>query len=364
MRAANVKDGRLALSDVLRMNFDRAEQATFGLRFGDVLVTEGCGSIGELGASARWSNELHSAICFQNTLLRLRARPGVALPGFVEQWSRWAHKSGIWAGVASGTNIFHIGLTRAKKVPILLPPLAEQRRIVDLIAAVDAAIEAAEREREGLETGIKAASREMIDAVDAVLELGDVAAIVSNLVDPRTPTLKHLPHVGIEQIEKFKGTLGPLHSAAADAVTSGKFLFQPGEVVYSKIRPELRKAFLSDFTGLCSADAYPLRCTDRVTPEYLFEVLLSDSFTAKAVGKSGRTKMPKINRNELFSIAVPVPTFDEQARVAGLIGSLRLVAARSSELVEALTSLRSALLADLLSSDHEIPASYDELLSA
>src|SRR5215831_13425189 len=100
MRAANVKDGQLLLDDVLQMNFDLTEQQTFGLQAGDVLVTEGCGSLGELGASARWSEQIPGVVCFQNTLLRLRAIESCALPEFIEQWARWAHKSGIWAGVA------------------------------------------------------------------------------------------------------------------------------------------------------------------------------------------------------------------------------------------------------------------------
>lgn len=74
LRAANVKDGSLVLEDVLKMNFEPIEQRKLALRSGDVLVTEGCGSIRELGASARWSDELPSVVCFQNTLLRLRAR--------------------------------------------------------------------------------------------------------------------------------------------------------------------------------------------------------------------------------------------------------------------------------------------------
>jgi len=82
LRAANVKDGRLQLDSVFEMNFSPAEQATFSLRPGDVLVTEGCGSIGQLGAAARWDGEIGGTVCFQNTLLRLRAVQGVTDPGF------------------------------------------------------------------------------------------------------------------------------------------------------------------------------------------------------------------------------------------------------------------------------------------
>src|SRR5438128_832002 len=55
LRAANIKDGELALESILEMNFAPAEQEKFGLRLGDVLVTEGCGSLAQIGASAQWN---------------------------------------------------------------------------------------------------------------------------------------------------------------------------------------------------------------------------------------------------------------------------------------------------------------------
>ena len=71
LRAANVKFGHFDLDDVLQMNFTDAEVARFVVEAGDVLVTEGCGSIGEVGACATWNGHTPEAVCFQMTLLRL-----------------------------------------------------------------------------------------------------------------------------------------------------------------------------------------------------------------------------------------------------------------------------------------------------
>lgn len=177
MRAANVKDGVVHVDDVLAMNFTPDEQAVYRLDVGDVLVTEGCGSIRELGASARWTGDLPGVVCFQNTLLRLRARVGVAFPEFIEQWARWAYATGIWAGVGSGTNIFHIGVQRAREVPIDLPPLAEQRRIIDLVAAVDRARRNTEAQARALDhlrsstlSDLLSGTHEIPESYDALLE--------------------------------------------------------------------------------------------------------------------------------------------------------------------------------------------------
>jgi type I restriction enzyme S subunit len=146
LRAANVKDGQLLLEDVLSMNFEPNEQATYRLSPGDVLVTEGCGSIGELGASAAWEGEIPGTVCFQNTLLRLRARPGATLPRFVLHLARYAHAVGLWASVASGTNIFHISLKRAQAMLVPVPSLEHQEQLSESLDALETVRRAAAHE--------------------------------------------------------------------------------------------------------------------------------------------------------------------------------------------------------------------------
>lgn len=149
LRAANVKDGHLDLGDVKQMNFLPSEQAQYRLLRGDVLVTEGCGSIGQLGASAVWRSDLPDPICFQNTLLRVRARPGLSIPAYAYQWARYCFESGAFAAVASGTNIFHIGVQRARTLIVGKRSPAEQEAFCALADPVDAV---AERARASVET--------------------------------------------------------------------------------------------------------------------------------------------------------------------------------------------------------------------
>ncbi|MGC0403811.1 type I restriction enzyme S subunit [Streptomyces sp. SAI-126] len=140
LRAANVKDGVLDLTDVKEMNFAPSEQQTFSLRHGDVLITEGSGSISAVGASAVWRGEIDGVVCFQNTLLRLRPRDDRADGRFLEWWARSAFGSGVFASIASGANIYHISAERVRALPIELPPLEEQRRIADFLDAETARI--------------------------------------------------------------------------------------------------------------------------------------------------------------------------------------------------------------------------------
>jgi type I restriction enzyme, S subunit len=140
LRAANVKDGRLDLSDVMEMNFTPVEQQRFALRPGDVLISEGAGSLAAVGAAAVWKGELEGTVCIQNTLVRLRPRKGMD-PSYVAWWARFAYESGLFASVAGGANIYHLGAETVGRLVCSVPTLVRQceiaRRLDNNIAALE-----------------------------------------------------------------------------------------------------------------------------------------------------------------------------------------------------------------------------------
>lgn len=126
--------------------------------------------------------------------------------------------------------------------------------------------------------------------------------------------------VAPDHIQSGTGRLLQKRSAEDQGAISGKYLFSSGDIVYSKIRPYLKKAILADFDGLCSADMYPLRAAHDVCAGFIFASLLGARFTQYAESVSVRSGMPKINRAELadFSLALPAST-PEQERVANAL---------------------------------------------
>lgn len=150
LRSANVGDGRIDLLDLLQMDFDPAEQGRFGLAPGDVLVSEGSASDHAVGMASVWRGESPGVTCFQNTLLRYRAIKDVSSPGFAAHWCAWAFQSGAFRDAASGTNIKHIGSTRASAMPVCLPNFDEQQRIVEELDSIQSTLDAARAERNAL----------------------------------------------------------------------------------------------------------------------------------------------------------------------------------------------------------------------
>jgi len=178
LRAANVKDGRLDLSDVKLMNFMPSEQEKFALWPGDVLVTEGCGSLSQLGASAQWPGGGDGAVyCFQNTLIRLRGRSGVSSSDYAYQWARHSFEAGAFSAIASGTNIFHLGAERVAVMPVMAAEFDIQAAFVATVSESDTAASAAEAEVQALVTlraavldDVLTGSHEIPDDYDAILE--------------------------------------------------------------------------------------------------------------------------------------------------------------------------------------------------
>jgi type I restriction enzyme, S subunit len=146
----------------------------------------------------------------------------------------------------------------------------------------------------------------------------DVAIIASNLVKPNA--FSDFIHLAPDNIEKGNGVLLPCATVREDKVISSNHRFYPGQIVYSKIRPNLAKVVVVDFEGLCSADMYPIDALIDVF--FLQRYMLSESFLAQAMKTDTRVAMPKINQMELNAIAVPIPPIAEQRRIVAKVDQL------------------------------------------
>lgn len=176
------------------------------------------------------------------------------------------------------------------------------------------------------------------------IRLGDVAWIRASIVDPTHQHLRELPHVNAENIVPLTGELLRVQSAAKDGMESGKYQFDAGDVLYSKLRPYLRKAAIPEFAGLCSADMYPLKTDQsRLLPSYLRLLLVSDDFNLYAGEASARSRMPKLNRDQLFAYEFSLPALECQSSIGRAVAD-QLVEAEAARQAAALQSRESESL--------------------
>ena len=145
------------------------------------------------------------------------------------------------------------------------------------------------------------------------VSFAEVVEIKSKLIDPKEEKFQDLLHIGAGNIISNNGELCDLKTAKEENLISGKFIFDENTVLYSKIRPYLKKVAQPYFVGLCSADVYPLVCLEnRITKDFLFFILLTNDFTNYAIAGSDRAGMPKVNREHLFSYKFNLPSIELQ----------------------------------------------------
>lgn len=256
------------------------------------------------------------------------------------------------------TNYAAIRPANVLSYEIPLPPLSEQRRIVarieELAAQINEAGSLRQQAAEEAEALVLSVLHEHFvvrsKSWDAML-MTEAIVINDKQVDPTLPEFARLPHISGENIESKTCRLLPCRTAEADGVKSSNYLFSPGSILYSKIRPYLRKAAFVDFAGVCSADIYPLRViSPLLEPHFVKWSLVAEPFTEFANRLSGRTRMPKLNRKQLFSFSLTYPPLSEQRRIVAELEALQAE-------VDRLKALQAETAAEL---DALLPAILDQ----
>ena len=235
-----------------------------------------------------------------------------------------------------------------------IPPLEEQRRIAEILDTIDQTIHTTERVITKMWAVRQSIVEDLLGAVDREFKsvpLFDVVSLPVGQVDPRTEPYASMALVAPDHLQPMgRGRLIARVSAKDQNAVSGKYRFRAGDVIYSKIRPELRKAWLATFDGLCSADMYPLGPGPELLGGYLASVMLGQRFARFAVSVSGRSSgMPKNNRQELGEFQIAIPSKEVQKTIARIMRSLDHRIDSEIAILEKVQTSRVGLAADLLS---------------
>lgn len=188
-----------------------------------------------------------------------------------------------------------------------------------------------------------------------VREFDRALSVANGQVDPRREPFASMILIAPDHIQEGTGRLLQRHAAKSLGARSGKYLVRPGEIVYSKIRPYLRKAFFSDFEGLCSADMYPLSPLDGVYGEFAFHLILGHRFSSFAETVSARSGIPKVNRTELSEFRLPLPPLPEQRAIAEALSDVDGLIVELETLVAKKRDLKQAAAQTLLTGETRLP---------
>lgn len=139
LRNQNVQWGRIELDDVSEMELLDEELDRFEVRAGDLLVCEG----GEIGRCAIWPGG-ETYIAYQKALHRVRPGPDLDAR-FLRYVLEDMAERGELARRATGSTIKHLPQVALRELPLAIPPLDEQQRVVDVLEANLSRLTAASR---------------------------------------------------------------------------------------------------------------------------------------------------------------------------------------------------------------------------
>jgi type I restriction enzyme, S subunit len=131
IRAANITENGLALTDVMDMEFTPDDFQRYQLKYGDILLSEASGSPDQVGKPALWRNQIPNC-CFQNTIIRLRLLDSLNNEYFLLLFKNF-YANSVFAKTASGVGINHLSANKFASLAAPLAPVNEQIQIVQEI---------------------------------------------------------------------------------------------------------------------------------------------------------------------------------------------------------------------------------------
>lgn len=251
-----------------------------------------------------------------------------------------------YAGYVNGTT--RLKLTRASMdtIPIPLPPLAEQQRIVDriesLFAKLDEAKEKAQAVVDSLETRkaailhkaftgeLTAKWREEHDVGMESWEQCSLSDVCT--VNPKKADTKDLPDelevsfFPMPALSEIYGEITDPQTRLLKEVRSGFTNFSEGDVVFAKITPCMENGKsavvgkLVNDIGYGTTEFFVLRCSDRLYNRFLYHLVRDKLFRDKAkavmTGAVGQQRVPK---RYLETYKLNLPKFNEQREIVRIL---------------------------------------------
>ena len=172
------------------------------------------------------------------------------------------------------------------------------------------------------------------------VHLGDLCDLIAQPVKPgvRPDAL----YLGLEHLAP--GRLVRIGGGKASEMRSNTSAFQPGDVLYGKLRPYLDKAVLADEPGVCTTELLVLRAKANVEPRFLAAAVHSPGFLEWAIAGTTGVQHPRTSWAHTCEFQMPAFTFCEQQKIADSLWLVHEAISRSEALIEEAQALKRAAM--------------------
>ncbi len=341
------------------------------LQPGDVLMQKSAGTPTLPGRVVIVPSEIERNATCSNFLHLLRADSTICDSHFLFWFLWFNHQSGRAFEFQRGTNIKNLDLNQYLAQQVLLPPLGEQKRIVDVVSSVDVYIDALQQRAETSRTARNAVLHELLSAGGddwTETTLGEVVVINPEAARGMADD-DEIVYVDLSSVSAESGISSDLYRGSfGEAPGRARRVIRTQDVLVSTVRPYLRGfALVPDFldgeiasTGFAVLRAKP----SRILPGLVWAIVGTNNFVDYLMDRATGSSYPAVRPDDVASFNFSLPPLVEQKRIVEIVSSTDDVIQLTEQAVTDAKILRSGLLSDLLSGEHEIPASYDSLLGA
>lgn len=331
-----IDDEKLGSSDEIDPRYRLAD--------GDILFSN-INSLPYLGNVARYTNDLGEIYHGMNLLcIRPRANEINSIFLFELLGTSRIRRYEITHAKAA-VNQCSLPPSDVKAMSLYCPALPEQRKIADLLSAIDDVIAAQEAEVAAWEKHKKGVMQKLFSQ-----EVRFKADDGSDFPDWEEKTLGDICMYERQRSEgaNFVGTenmlkdFGGVTFDNSNADGSGT-LYHPGDTLMSNIRPYLKKAWLADRKGTCSTDVLVFHPTS-VEPGYLYWLIASDAFVRYVMSAAKGSKMPRGDKKHIMEMPLLLPNKDEQRKIDDCLSSLNDVIIKAKNELAKWQELKKGLL--------------------
>ena len=98
--------------------------------------------------------------------------------------------------------------------------------------------------------------------------------------------------------------------------------FKKGDILVANIRPYLKKIWLADIDGGCSADVLVFKTKEGYLTNFIYYALLRDDFFVHAMNGSTGTKMPRGDKDHLLEFLIPDFDYAQQEKISQTLSVL------------------------------------------
>jgi len=178
-------------------------------------------------------------------------------------------------------------------------------------------------------------------------KIGEIVSIKSDKYNPETDELEY-PCVELESLSQSTGEL--LSTFNSKNQKSIKNVFNPGDVLFGKLRPYLQKYYQADFEGVCSSEIWVMKSTV-LNPLYLYAFVQSNIFQELTEISSG-SRMPRGDWDLISATVINYPCeISEGEKIGKLFQVINARISTQNKIINDLKTLKTTTAENIFSKE-------------